>query len=341
MTEYVNSLAIAISTYLFYANTYQFTVLEGKNSARNALRNMFDTDDLQYLQLLGQRLDGLPIPPRLYNELAHFYAIYHTSEYSSTSSTYSFTPLTLTGEIESIDTIPTSTTTQGIRYCLSAQCLGSATFEVTCDMMARVMPEWLEVKVGSSQYNAHMYDADHLNVFANSPGVSSSPGTADSTVRYTPTWTSVTQSADQQDKHYIAFNAHSRELRGDQQAMWSAKDEGSISEDWSGFLVPVVSNIQNNTQTTNRFKFATLADGSEEWIMDNYNPSTFFSQGGSNIYANTFDNTALQESTPMGSYRLLGMNPVASRIPQDQYLSFLLDIDINRGERKRNNRRRR
>ena len=78
MVIYVNTIALAISTYLFYANTYRFCLLDGKNNARNKLRSLFNTDDIQYLELLKSRLDDLLIPPRLYNELSHLYAIYHT-----------------------------------------------------------------------------------------------------------------------------------------------------------------------------------------------------------------------------------------------------------------------
>merc|ERR1712070_1075360 len=147
--------------------------MEGKNIARNKLRQMFNTNDIQLLALLKARLDDLPIPPRLYNELAHLYAIYHTSEHSSTSSTYSFCPMELGGanpnNISSISTL-----TQGIRYLLNTT-LDDNDFMDTCDMMARVLPEWVDVKVGHSQYTPHMYDADHLNVFMNSPGVSDAP----------------------------------------------------------------------------------------------------------------------------------------------------------------------
>uniref|UniRef100_A0A2V0RCC0 Capsid protein n=1 Tax=viral metagenome TaxID=1070528 RepID=A0A2V0RCC0_9ZZZZ len=332
LTSYVNKLSLAISTYLFYANTYTFCALEGKNTARNKLRLFFDTDDMQYLALLKSRLDDLPIPPRLYNELSHLYAIYHTSEHSSTSSTYSFSPMTLFGDTaRQLNSLPTSTNTQGIRHCLSNNVLADENFIKTTDMMARVMPEWLDVKVGSSQYSAHMYDADHLNLFINSPGVSSSPDTDSTTVRYNPTYAGDNSV---EDKHYVMANAHGKDIRGDQQAMWSCLDTQAPGEPWSGYLVPVTS-ATGDGHASNRFKYIEGSAGTAKWSFDNHHSG--FASGidvaaGSNIYANTFGNEALQRNTPLGTYGVLGMSTESQRIPQDKYLDFILDIGTPSGD---------
>lgn len=331
MTAYVNKLSLAISTYLFYANTYQFTMLEGKNNARNDLRGFFDNEDLQYLVLLKSRLDDLPIPPRLYNELAHLYAIYHTSEHSSTSSTYSFSPMTVVGtNAETVTGIPTSISTQGIRHCLSENVLGDDDFIKVTDMMARVMPEWLEVRVGTSQFTAHMYDADHLNLFMNSPGASTSPDTGSTTVHYTPRYVIGEQDF---QKHYIAANAHGQNIRGDQQAMWSAINNNSAEEKWSGFLIPVTSAF-TDSNASNRFKYINGSNGNYKWSFDNHSPyygGTNYTMGGSSIYANMFLDEITLNSTPLGTYELLGNTVSAQRIPQVEYLDFLLDIGTPKG----------
>ena len=322
MELYVNSISTAISTYLFYANTYQYTVLNGKNTARNGLRDMFDVSDLQYLQLLAERLNDLPIPPRLYNELAHLYAIYHTSDASGTSSSYSFTPLSLDGGSGNLDSIPTDT--QGIKYCLQTL-LQDEDFIGTTDMLSRVLPEWVAVKVGTSQYSAHLYDRDHLNVFMNSPMVTNDPGES-TDVMYSPTYTSRTGSGDEQ--HYISTTPHATDIRGDQQAMFSVYDYDALSECWSGFLVPVTSATDGGS-LTNRYKYAKGASGNALWRFDNTNPwntTTHIPAKGSSIYANTVDGTFKERSTPLGTYRLEGMTVAACNTVQDNYLSFLLDI---------------
>lgn len=299
----------ALSVYYFYANTYAYTMMNENTGSRTELREMFNTDDLQYIQLLEERLNGLPIPPRLNERAAFLFSIYHTSRGSRTSNTISFTPLQLIddGNQGFIGLSPTNGIKEQLNY------LKDSDFVEVTAMLARVFPNWKNTRVGASQ-TPDCYSDDFNNIWYNSPGSTDVNGSLNFPY----------SDLINDEVRYVQFNDFTRSNHGDQQATFSIYD--TQRNTWSGFLEPYVSSygVEGEPKITNRYAFVSTTNLGRRWVpadcavggrtpLLHRQPWTnYYVLGGWNIHI------------PNGSYELLGNSIESNGIIQAKHLNYML-----------------
>jgi hypothetical protein len=331
VSTYFNLLFTALSKYFFMANTY--SVIQGpgqRDLSRNKIRQMFQTSDLQYLRLLKERLDALPIPPAMISEVANMYSVYKTNINSDCSNTISFTPVPLVAFDQ--DKPVFNIITMGLQSTI--QDLGALDdptnpTRTTVDMMSRVFPEWVATTVNPTQTFPE-YSDKFLARFINSPA-SQSTYVSDNSVSITKNFPFV--SYDNEMTKFAVSQKFEREEIGDIQAscsIWNAT-KGL----WSGTMVPVSSTYNfglpdPEVRYTNRYSFC-FYDGSMEWIPSNYSGVNglidFETLPMRQPYVNYLAGIRPHYTAPFGTYELTGNSINAMSQPSIDWLGKLFDVD--------------
>jgi hypothetical protein len=331
VTTYFNLLFTALSKYFFMANTY--SVIQGpgqRDLSRNKIRQMFQTSDLQYLRLLKERLDALPIPPAMISEVANMYSVYKTNINSDCSNTISFTPVPLTAFNQEEPVF--NVLTMGLQATIHE--LGTLDdptnpTRTTVDMMSRVFPEWVATTVNPTQTFPEFSDK-FLARFINSPG-SQSTYVADNDVSLTLNFPFV--SYDNEHTKFAISQKFEQDEIGDIQAscsIWNA-----TKGDWSGTMVPSSSSYlfglpTPTTRYTNRYSFC-FYNGSMEWIPSNYSgvngPIDFETLPMRQPYVNYLAGIRPHYTAPFGTYELTGNSINAMSQPSIDWLGKLFDVD--------------
>jgi len=334
VSAYFNLLLSTLSKYFFMANTY--SVIQGpgqRDISRNKIRQMFQTSDLQYLRLLKERLDALPIPPAMISEVANMYSVYKTNINSDCSKTISFTPVPLTAYDQSKPIF--NVITMGLQAAITN--LGELDdpnnpYRTTVDMMSRVFPEWVATTVNPTQTFPE-YSEKFIARFINSPALQSTY-ISDNTVAYTYHLPYVSEK-NQKTKFAIAQKFEQDEI-GDIQASCSIWNGSlSVANKWSGTLVPNASTYNfglpdPETRYTSRYSFC-FYDGQMNWIPSNYSgvngPFDFETLPQRQPYVNYLAGKREHYSAPFGTYELTGNSVDAMSQPCIDWLGKLFDVD--------------
>lgn len=318
---YVNTVLKALSIYYFYAHTYAYTAISAnKNTAMYELREIFNTADLQNLKLLEERLNGMPIPPHL-NELAYWmFDVYRSSSVAG-SDLIRLAPFGIKGATDG-DTVASliidgSTMIKKQLNALSDLNVsgGSNNTHIltTGDMLARVCPDWLNVKVGSSA-GIPLHDPAFTTLFWNG-GVVHGAVTDDPI--YKPVFVS--------NNEDTAYNSYCEELDGVIQSMFSWWSNSTNTKFNVGWIKPIPCNVGN--QWTNRFTYGNGNAGfgfysytytPNIWGMRN---DTYRPGGSSGTQLQNIIGSNRCESVPV-----LGMNPTSVAQAATNALDWLLGI---------------
>jgi hypothetical protein len=329
VTTYFNLLFTALSKYFFMVNTY--SVIQGpgqRDLSRNKIRQMFQTSDLQYLAILKERLDALPIPPTMIAEVANMYSVYKTNINSDCSNTISFTPVPLTSGIQ----VEPVFTTIYMGLLDTIQELGALDdpnhpTRNTVDMMSRVFPAWVATTVNPTQTFPE-YSEKFIARFINSPAFQTTyipEGSYDYRVPFV-------SYSDKSTKFAVCQKFEQSEI-GDIQATCSIWD-GSRSA-WSGTMVPVPSSYAygdpiSTTRYTSRYSFVYI-NGIMQWVPSNYSIinglSDFDTLPMRQPYVNYIAGSTDHYSVPFGTYELTGNSIDAMTQPSIDWLGKLFDID--------------
>jgi hypothetical protein len=328
VTRYFNLLFEALAKYFFMVNTY--SVIQGpgqRDLSRNKLRQMFQTSDLQYLRLLKERLDALPIPPTMISEVASMYSVYKTNINSDCSSTISFTPVPLAAFNQEIPVF--NVLTMGLQATISE--LGSLDdptnpTRTTVDMMSRVFPEWVATTVNPTQTFPE-YSEKFIARFINSPAYQTNCIPSGSYSYHLP----YVDYSNENTKFCLSQKFDQSEI-GDIQASCSIYD-GSRSK-WSGMMIPDSSTYNfgdpATQHVTSRYSFCYI-NGSMEWIPSNYSAVnsvyTFETLPMRQPYVNFLAGTIPRYAAPFGTYELTGNSIDAMMQPCIDWLGKLFDVD--------------
>uniref|UniRef100_A0A2V0RJ33 Uncharacterized protein n=1 Tax=viral metagenome TaxID=1070528 RepID=A0A2V0RJ33_9ZZZZ len=263
VTSYMSQVMVAMQTYYSLANILAYPALEGNsNTGMYRLRSMISADDINALNLLGERLNNIPIPPRL-RELAFWLSgIYKSTNQCPNSPVLMITPLTF----ENFNQYPWDNNGNGyfsqikssIQFLINAL-NPDATVSGSWDgrfvnMLAKVCPGWLGAEMGSSS-GIPLHDPHWMDVWSNS---SSSVTTADSTGAQK----AVPVLSIAQDRgETIRYVTHCTEISGINQALFSTS---LGNNNWSGLLMPAESTVPNQGSdgtpyygSTNRLVFSS------------------------------------------------------------------------------------
>uniref|UniRef100_A0A2V0RJ22 Uncharacterized protein n=1 Tax=viral metagenome TaxID=1070528 RepID=A0A2V0RJ22_9ZZZZ len=350
VVAYFNLLMGALGKYFFMVNTYSVIQGTGQNDvSRNVLRRMFQTSDLQYLALLRERLNALPIPPKMIERSSFLYSTYKSNPDSNCSNNIGFIPVPMTSSSNNyyFDTINMDllSTIENLGILLDNP--NHSLFK-TVDMMARVFPNWVSTTVGATQ-EVPQYSHEFMNIFINSPCDQSSYLASSATDFKLPSVVNDTDTV-----QFAVSGEFKREELGDQQAacsIYSASDQT-----WSGVLVPSASTFQlsGNTIRTNRYTFAyssTFANGEPNWVTSNVTVNAtngYGPLGLSQPYANTVVGSDSHHAPPFGTYSVMGNTVRSMSQPSIDWMAEMFDIGSltqrdsgsnRRGGGRRNNNR--
>jgi hypothetical protein len=318
---YVNTVLKALSIYYFYAHTYAYTAIStNKNTAMYELREIFSTSDLQNLRLLEERLNGMPIPPKL-NELCYWmFDIYRSSSVAG-SDLIRLAPFGIKGA-DAGATVATQIIDGSTLIKTQLNALSDLNPDgtsngrkvlTTGDFLARVCPDWVNVKVGSSA-GIPLHDPAFTTLFWNQQV---SFGVATEVPIIKPVY--VDNNTD------TAYNSYCEEVDGVIQSMFSWYSAASTSKFNVGWVKAIPCDVGG--QWTNRFTYGNGNAGfgfysytytPNIWAMrnDTYRP------GGS---------TGTQLANIIGTNRceavpVLGMNVNSVQQASVSALDYLLGI---------------
>jgi len=332
VTAYFNLLLYALSKYFFMANTY--SVIQGpgqRDLSREKLRLMFQTADLQYLRLLKERLDALPIPPALIAEASFMYSMYKTNVDSDCSNTIGFTPVPLVAldQNEPVFNI----VNMGILGTISELSKlddPASSVRDTVAMMARVFPSWVDTTVYPTQTFPE-YSEKFTARFINSPAFQTTfIGDGNAYTYHLPFVSGVNDKT----KFCISQKFDKTEI-GDIQASCSIWDGSSLATDkWTGTMVPDASTYNygnpSTIRNTSRYSFVYI-NGATDWVPSNYSTAA----GVSSIstlpmrqpYVNFLAGMNDHYATPFGTYDLYGNSVNAMSQPTIDWLGKMFDFD--------------
>lgn len=294
VTSYMSQVMVAMQTYYSLANVIAYCAnTTNNNRGMYELRNMISAEDIQTLQLLGERLNNIPIPPRL-RELAFWLSgIYKSQSNCPNSPVCMITPLTF----ENNNLYPWDNNGNGyyvsikssIQFLINAL-NPDATVTGSWDgrflnMLAKVCPGWLGAEMGSAS-GIPLHDPHWMDVWSNSP---SSVVAADSlgTQRAVP---QLANAADRGEE--IRYVTHCTEISGVNQALFSTH---LGSNNWSGLLMPAESTVPNQSNdgnqhqgNTNRLVFSSGSGVTEGAFYPYYGQASTASNFNDNGYGYNF-----------------------------------------------------
>lgn len=259
---YMDTVIKAMCVYYSYSNILAYcSETTNNNTGMYTLRSMITPDDIQSLYLLSERLNNIPIPPRL-RELCYWLSnIYKATKDTPNTPILFNTPLRLIGNLDNVDGDGFGYQTQiqsvipDLISDLNPTATSSAGFDGNMiNMLAKVCPGWLGTPMGSAP-GVPLFDNNYLDFWSNSPCAIETADLANVSVQ-------VPNLADDNRATPIEYVAFSNELSGVSQALFSVRSFGA-SNSWSGLVLPdtsITRNVISATNyggTSNRFVFAT------------------------------------------------------------------------------------
>ena len=310
LEDYFNSLLNALSIYYFYAHTYAYCAIsENRNTALYRLRELFNTSDLQNLRLLEERLNGLPIPPRM-NELCYWmFNIYRSSSVAG-SDIIRFSPVGFdntdagkvsANQIKNGANILNNTLTE----------LSTLENSKTSDLIARVCPNWVNAKVGSS-LGIPLHDPTFCNLFWNAPLVDGSPNAEDNFKGY-PEYININAET--------TYNSYCEEIDGLTQSMFSWHGGTAATNGTVGWMEGIPCAVGG--QYTNRFDYVNGPEG-ENFYSYFHNPTAWYQRNDTYRYFNT--NTNVVSFNEPDAVPVLGMSVASVQEATMNALGWLLNI---------------
>uniref|UniRef100_A0A2V0RLB1 Uncharacterized protein n=1 Tax=viral metagenome TaxID=1070528 RepID=A0A2V0RLB1_9ZZZZ len=330
IVTYFNLVMDALAKYFFMVNTY--SVVQGPGAddvSRSVLREMFQTSDLQYLALLRERLDALPIPPKMIERSAFLYSSYKSNPDSDVSNNIGFVPVPLisSGNNFVFDAInmDLEQTVAGLGELLEHP---NVELYNTVDMLARVFPNWVNTTVGATQAVPE-YSGEFTNIFINSPGWQSSYlATAPQDFKFPQV------SGETETVQFCVCNEYRADMIGDQQAACSIYNSSTAS--WSGTLEPQISSFQEtgNTLVTNRYTYAFDSNSAAmqqapAWVPSNRASNTVSGLGVlalSQPYANFVCGSDSYNVPPFSTYSLIGNSVSNMSQPTIDWMKEMFDL---------------
>lgn len=364
---YMDTVMKAMSVYYSYANILAYcSETTNNNSGMYALRNMITPTDIQSLYLLSERLNNIPIPPRL-RELCYWLSnVYKATKDTPNTPILFNTPLRLIGSLDNVDA-------EGYGYQSQIQSVipqlisdlnptatSSAGFDGNMiNMLAKVCPGWLGTPMGSSP-GIPLFDNNFLDFWSNSPCAISTADSVNSE-------TEVPNLSDDRSTpiDYVAF---SNELSGMSQALFSARIYGTVNK-WSGLVLPDTSITRNSFGgvpyggTSNRMVFASTSSKPDGEFYPYYGcrNSQIFAEANALPYGGDypksqsmwFNNpgcstdsvTTNRKYVPSTSQSMFGMNLSSNAMPALVSTRWLMSFDeafsasSNKPTRSRSRRR--
>jgi hypothetical protein len=326
VNAYFNLLLEALSKFFFLVNTY--SVLQGpgqRDISRNRLRQMFNVEDVQYLSILKQRLDALPIPPAMIAECAQMYAVYKTNNNSDCSNTIGFTPFPLIATNTNFAQFDTMNIDLGGLINRLGELNTASGLKQTVDMMARVFPSWVATTVHATQTFPE-YSEKFIARFINSPGVQTEYVNNPGPTHFMP----FVGSTSAEVKFAITQEFEPSEI-GDIQASCSICDASNNLE-WSGTMNPYMSvyTLNESIRETNRYTFALTPTNGLQWIPSNTSTDVTTGYSGTSLrqpYVNYLAGQTTYYQEPFGTYCLLGNSIQAMSQTTIEWLSKMFDLD--------------
>lgn len=350
ITTYIDTVMKAMTVFYSYSNILSYcAATSNNNTGMYKLREMISVQDIQSLYLLSERLNNIPIPPRL-RELCYWISnIYKATPDNPNSPILFNTPLQLAGYDSDIDgngfgyqSYITPVIPQLITALNPPNSVGSSFDGNMINMLAKVCPGWLGTEMGSAP-GVPLFDQNYLDYWSNSPCQVSSADAdhSDAKVPY------VSNGSRSQTIEYVGF---SNTLSGMSQALFSTYIFGGVNL-WSGLIIPNISPTRNNDGSledgySNRFIFAKsggLHDGEFYPYYGNrgvqhFNASNPYSQKGGDYPKSQglwFNNPGPVDDAvnynwtyiPATAEMLLGMNLSSNTVPSLQATRWLMSFD--------------
>lgn len=149
MRDYLTRIIDALSIYYFFAHTYGYcTISSNRNPGIFNLREMFATSDVQNLALLQERLQALPIPPRINELLYWFYNIYREDSIAGSNLIMNIPTILTNGQADPND--PAKGLANQALVSQQLASLADPGFINTTNFLMRVCPNWSNTQVGSA-----------------------------------------------------------------------------------------------------------------------------------------------------------------------------------------------
>jgi len=309
LTAYFNKIIEALSIYYFYSHTYAYTAVSAnKNTAMFELRELFATSDVQNLRLLEERLNGLPIPSRV-NELCYWlFDIYRVSSVAG-SDIIRLSPI----GFDNAD--PAKVSANKIKNGASIignllTDLSDIDFSKTADLLARVCPNWVNNKVGSSM-GIPLHDPSFATVFFNQQLVQGLVNADDMFTAVPEYLTANTETT---------YNSYCEEIDGVIQSLFSWHDSNTSTNGTIGWMEGLPCGIGG--QYTNRL---TYMEGTEGAAFYSYYYFPVQWQQRPDTYRFNGSHTTLSMNDPH-SVPVLGVSPASVAEASINAIGYLLDI---------------
>jgi hypothetical protein len=304
VSTYMELIMRAMRTYYSYANILAYqSHTSNSNTGMYELRDMISAEDINLIGLLGERLNNIPIPPRL-RELAFWMSnIYKSNSDCPNSPILMIVPFSFSMNGNAGPTVDGNG--RGFSNGISASISqiinelnpgvnnpqGASFFnDRFINMLAKVCPGWLNTPMGSAT-GIPLHDPHWMDVWSNSPCYFVSPRSATDSKAFNVPYLEQGGSLGEE----IPYVTHATTISGINQALFSVQFNGTSSsfpKEWSGMLRPQASvNTQvdgNQNQyfgETNRFFFASGPGSAQNGVLyqyggdaiDNFghNPSSF------------------------------------------------------------------
>jgi len=356
---YITTVTDAMMLYFFYCNILSYTALTSNtNTGVYALREMISVEDVQLIEILGERLNNLPIPPRLREWAFWMMGVYKSNNNVPNSPVLMFAPCEFTRS--------SNLTYDGYDYMVAItpriQTLiaelnpvgsSSTTFDgKMLNMLAKVCPGWVGQAMGSGN-GIPMHDPHWMDVWSNSPSAVNT-ATGVSTTRLIP---QPEYGASDVNSAPIKYVSHCDSLSGVNQAIFSSYSNatgvwsGLIKPDTSAYLYSDGGGQPASSGYTNRFIFAhnpSHPDGrlwpyagmfGGQIFVDSADDNYPLSQSG--WYGHTSISAQGTFYPPVDTQAVLGMSLSSNRIPTYQTVRWLMSFDeaLSGSSTSRTNRR--
>lgn len=316
----------ALAKYFFMVNTYSVIQGPGSNDvSRNVLRMMFQTSDLQYLAILRERLNALPIPPKMIERSAFLYSTYKTCINDDVSNNIGFVPVPLQSSsgYDTFDTIDMNllSTIHNLGELLDNP---NHNLKNTVEMMAKVFPNWVSTQVGATQ-DVPDFSYEFNNIFLNGPVRQSSYLATGSSTFNLPS-----SSEDSDLCQFVVTGPYVEDKIGDQQA--AAGIYRSADLEWSGTLVPEASSYLMNANTLYTSRYTFCYDGGSVglgWRPSNVSDNIINGFGNLALnqpYANFVAGSDSWHMPPFGTYSVQGNSVKSMSQPAIDWMAEMFDL---------------
>lgn len=343
ITSYITTVTNAMMLYFFYCNIISYTALTSNtNTGMYALRDIISVEDVQLIEILGERLNNIPIPPRLREWAFWMTGIYKSNNNVPNSPICMFAPCEFTNN--------TNLTSDGYDYMIgitpsiqqyinalnpvASSTIGSFDGKML-NMLAKVCPGWVGQPMGSGN-GVPMHDPHWMDVWSNSP-MAVNAATGVSTTRLIP---QPIDDGGDVNASPIRYVSHCDSISGVNQAIFSSYSNATGV--WSGLIQPNSSGylyndgVSTGSGYTNRFVFAkhTGYQNGKLWPYAGMFGGTIFVPGDENYplsQSGWYGHTSIAgEGTfypPVDTQAVLGMSLSSNRIPTYQTVRWLMSFD--------------